>query len=217
MQVIRTIPNTPRDKRDNRRIAQNIRRMKMSDVTQGAESKRGAIAKREWVDENGDHTPDRTKAVGARYTYLKTGNSIERLFGDAGKPETMCAVMGYLTKVGNIVNSVVNADDYDGTADPMTDVKSWDDDLGNGIWREAAEGGVARGPKYDKDTMAGSLLALLTAKGVAKGDLPHYRARLEDKSYYAKVRGDSAVMAQYYQDLAAKGVAAPQAATDSLA
>lgn len=165
-------------------------------------TKRGAIAKREWVDEDGNHTPDRTKAVGARYTYLKNGTSIERLMGEAGAAETMCAIMGYLTKVGNIVNSVVNADDYDGSTDPMADVKEWDTDLGNGIWREVSEG-VARGPKYDKDTLAGALLVVLGSK--AKGTVADYRARLDDKSYYAKVRGNSEIMAQYYKDLAAKG------------
>lgn len=177
----------------------------MTDTTQGeGEPKRPTIAKREWIDENGTHTPDRTKAVGARYTYLKSGNALERVFGDAGKPETMCACMGWLTKVGNIVNSVVNADDYDGAADPMIDAKDWDGDLSNGIWREAGEG-VARGPKYDKDTLAGALLAVLTAKSLAKEDVAGYRARLDDKSYYAKVRANTEVMAQYYKDLAAKG------------
>ncbi len=184
----------------------------MSD-TQATESKRAAIAKREWIDDTGKHTPDRTKAVGARYTYLKSGNSLERKFGAAGDPGTMCAVMGWLTKVGNIVNSVVNADDYDGTTDPMTEATAWDGDLGAGVWREPSEGGAARGPKYDKDTLAGALLATLTAKGIAKGDLPAYRARLDDKSYYAKVRANTEVMAQYYKDLAAKGAttAAPDA------
>lgn len=189
----------------------------MTDTTQGeGESKRAAIAKREWVDESGAHTPDRAKAVGARYTYLKSGNSLERVFGDAGKPETMCACMGWLTKVGNIVNSVVNADDYDGATDPMIEAKDWDTELGNGIWREAGEG-VARGPKYDKDTLAGALLACLTAKGAAKSDLAGYRTRLDDKSYYAKVRANTEVMAQYYKDLAAKGGEAVAPNTDSLA
>lgn len=178
--------------------------------------KRPTISKREWIDENGQHTPDRTKAVGARYTYLKSGNSIERKFGPAGDATTMCACMGWMTKVGNIVNSIVNADDYDGTTDPMDEVVAWDGDLGKGIWREAAEG-VARGPKYDKDVLAGSLIAVIQAEGKQPaGDAAHYRARLDDKSYYAKVRGNTKVMAQYYKDVAAKGGEVAQPDTEAL-
>lgn len=178
----------------------------MSSTDTDTEPKRATIAKREWIDENGAHTPDRAKAVGARYTYLKSGNSLERVFGKAGDAATMCACMGWLTKVGNIVNSIVNADDYDGKEDPMVEIAAWDGDLGNGIWREASEGGAARGPKYDKDVLAPALVTVILAEGkTPAGDAAYYRAKLDDKSYYAKVRANTAVMAQYYKDLAAKG------------
>jgi len=64
---------------------------------------------------------------------------------------------------------------------------------------------VARGPKYDKDILAGALLAVLTRENKAKGDLANYRGRLDDKSYAAKVRARTDVMAQYYKDLEARG------------
>lgn len=172
--------------------------------------KRQQIAKREWIDEKGEHTPDRSLAVGARYTYIKTGNAIERVFGEKGKPETMCAIMGWQTKVGNIVNSVINDDSYDGSADPMVDVKSWDEELGKGVWREPGSG-EARGPKYDKDVLAAALHTELADK--AKGDVASYRTRLDDKSYYAKVRANPAIMVRYMQEMAKQ--AAP--AGDTLA
>jgi hypothetical protein len=191
----------------------------MTDTTTGESTtkKRAAIASRDLVDASGAIVTDPTKATGARYTYLATGTSAERQWGQgAGSAIVMCANMGWLTKIGNEVNSVKQADDYDGVSDPMIDAKEFDAGLDNGIWREAGEG-AARGPKYDKDVLAGALLATLTADGLAKSDLPGYRARLDDKSYYAKVRANTKVMAQYYKDLAAKGGEQPSTDASGLA
>lgn len=178
----------------------------MSDTTQGTDEKRGAIAKREWIDDNGAKVvAGSPTAVGFRYTFLATGKSVDYIIGEAGKLSTMFGIMGGLTKVGNIVNSIVNADDYDGTADPMPEVEAWLKDADAGQWREPGEGGVARGPKYDKDVLASVLVAKLGSK--AQGDVPHYRTKLDDKSYYAKVRANTEVMAAYMADMAERGKA----------
>lgn len=178
------------------------------------DDKRKAIATREWINDKGEKVPTGSPdAVGFRYTFKATGASVDYICTPS-QLTTMFAIMGGLTKVGNIVNSIVNADGYDG-ADPMEDVKEWLELAIAGKWREAGEA-AARGPKYDKDVLAGALLVVLGSS--AKGDIAHYRERLDDKGYYAKVRGQPAVMAQYYKDLEARGggaAAAPN--TDALA
>jgi hypothetical protein len=181
----------------------------MTDTTQAggdtpAKEKRGKIAERDWVNVNGEVVDAHAEATGARYTYLGSGTSLERQFGEPGTPATLCAVMGWLTKVGNIVNTIVNAPDYDGVTDPIPEAAEWDAGLEKGIWREPGEG-TARGPKYDKDVLAGALLDVLAEK--AAGDFAHYRERLEDRGYYAKVRGNPAIMVRYMQRMAEKGTA----------
>ena len=184
----------------------------MSDV-QTSDEKRNAIAKREWInDEGAKVVAGSPGAVGFRYTFLASGKSVDYIIGEAGKLATMFGIMGGLTKVGNIVNSIVNADDYDGS-DPMPDVEEWLKEADAGQWREPGEG-VTRGPKYDKDVLASVLVVKLGAG--AKGDVAHYRLRLDDKSYYAKVRANTEVMASYMAVMAERGKAtAPN--TDQLA
>lgn len=180
-------------------------------TTQDDTGDRKAIAVREWINDKGEKVVagDPT-AVGFRYTYKATGGSVEYRIGDAGKLPTMFGIMGGLTKIGNIVNSIVNDDSYDGS-DPMPPVTEWLTKADQtGEWREPGDG-VARGPKYDKDTLAAALLRVLA--GDAKGDLAFYRNKLEDKGYYAKVRSNTKVMAAYHADMAAKGGAVADASS----
>jgi len=195
----------------------------MTDVTQDTNGKgkpeRKAIAKRELIDASGTVVADETLATGCRYTFLATGTAEERQWGQpAGSALVMCANFGWLTKVGNEVNSVKQADDYDGS-DPMLAAKEFNALLDSTPPQWGVPGdGTARGPKYDKDTLAGALVTKLGK--AATGDVMHYRQRLDDKSYYAKVRANSEVMSQYYKDLAAKNGATKQdakAATEALA
>lgn len=182
----------------------------MSDVTQGEGSGRSAIAKREWINDSGEKVvAGDQSAVGFRYTYLATGKSVDYIIGEAGKLATMFGIMGGLTKVGNIVNSIVNADDYDGSTDPMPEVEAWLKEADAGQWREPGEGGAARGPKYDKDVLAAALHGVLGSK--VTGDVASYRARLDDKSYYAKVRANVQVMSAYMKAMADKGSAVADA------
>ncbi len=156
---------------------------------------RRRIASRNMIDASGNVTKDIMAATGAQYIYRPTGSKVERQFGSPG-PETACAIFGYLTKIGNVVNSIVNADDYDGEADPVSQAQTWDADLGKGIWREKAEG-VGRTSKFDKDLLAMVLIDKLGAN--AKGDVQHYRERLDDRSYFGKVRNNPELMAAYYE------------------
>jgi hypothetical protein len=180
----------------------------MSSTDVNDDDKRSAIAKREWINDAGEKVvAGDASAVGFRYTYLATGKSVDYIIGEAGKLSTMFGIMGGLTKVGNIVNSIVNADDYDGTSDPMPEVEAWLKEADAGKWREPGEG-VARGPKYDKDVLAQALVATLAS--AAKGDAAHYRTRLDDRSYYAKVRANVKVMSAYMAEMAKRGTAQAQ-------
>lgn len=173
---------------------------------------RKAIAKREWIDANGEKVPTGSPDVaGVRYTYLRTGNTVEYVIGENPQLDKQFAAMGAVTKLGNIVNTITNDDSYDGR-DPIPEVLEWIKEAAAGQWREAGEG-VARGPKYDKDLLAAVLVAALGEK--AAGDVLAYRQRLDDKSYYAKVRANTKVMAAYAQELAKRGGA--EVSVDSLA
>lgn len=173
----------------------------MTDVTDNTDSKR-RIATREWIDDKGEKVPTGSASVaGVRYTYLKTGGSVEYIYGENDQLDRQFAAMGAVTKLGNIVNTITNDDGYDGR-DPIPEVVEWLKDATAGKWREAAEG-LVRGPKYDKDVLAGVIVTLLGAQ--AAGDPLHYRQRLDDKSYYAKVRANTKVMAAYAQEMAKRG------------
>lgn len=166
---------------------------------------------RYFVDNDGNEVDRMEQATGAGYSLVSgDGSEIKswelRTGLVAANTVTMHAVFGFWTKVGNVINTVVNDKNDPGTLeDAALAATEHVTNCENGIWREVST--EARGPKYDKDTLAGALLACLTADKLAKGDLATYRAKLDDKSYYAKVRAQTKVMAQYYSDLAAKGVA----------
>lgn len=186
----------------------------MTDVTttpDNAESKK-RIATREWINAAGDKVPTGSADVaGVRYTYLSTGGSVEWHHGENDQLDRQFAAMGAVTKLGNIVNTITNDDSYDGR-DPIPEVVAWLKAAAGGEWREPGEG-VARGPKYDKSLLATVLLAMLGAK--AAGDFAYYLAKLDDKSYYAKVRANSKVMAEYAIEFAKRG--GEEATVDNLA
>lgn len=175
-----------------------------------ADDKRKAIAVRDWINAAGEVVKNEVDATGFRYTFRKTGSAVDYQCDPTKKLTIMFACMGGLTKVGNIVNSIVNADDYNGD-DPIPDVVSWLAGAENGVWREPSEAG-ARGPKYNRDVLAGVLHTMLGAD--AKGDVVYYREKLNDSSYYAKVRGNAGIMNQYHQEMARRGAdTAPAANT----
>ena len=189
----------------------------MTDVTttpDTTESTKKRIATREWINAAGDKVPTGSADVaGVRYTYLSTGGSVEYKYGASDQLDRQFAAMGAVTKLGNIVNTITNDESYDGR-DPMPELVAWLAEAmkPDGQWREPGEG-VARGPKYDKSLLATVLLAMLGAK--AAGDFAYYLAKLDDKSYYAKVRANSKVMAEYAIEFAKRG--GEEATVDNLA
>lgn len=184
-----------------------------------ARSKR---SERYFIDKSGDEVDRMEQATGAGYSLVSAdGSEVQSWELQSGlspaSSVTMHFILGFWTKVGNVVNTVVNDKDSPGTLeDAALAVTEHLSNCESGVWREVGEG-VARGPKYDKDTLAGALLAVLTTENKAKGDLANYRARLDDKSYAAKVRARTDVMAQYYKDLAAKGGESKEKEIDELA
>jgi hypothetical protein len=175
----------------------------MTDTTEAAgENKSNRIATREWINADGERVPTGNPDVaGVRYTYLKTGGSVEYIMGQNETLDRQFAAMGAVTKLGNVVNTITNDDAYDGR-DPVPELADWLKEAIAGKWREAAEG-LVRGPKYDKDVLAGVIVQLLGAQ--AAGSVQDYRERLDDKSYYAKVRANTKVMAAYAIEMGKRG------------
>jgi hypothetical protein len=183
---------------------------------------RSKRSERYFIDAKGDECDRMELATGGGYSLVsKDGSEIQSWEQQSGLPAgsivTMHFVLGWWTKIGNVVNTVVNDKADPGTLDDAAlAVVEHIENCNRGVWREVTEG-TARGPKYDKDVLAGALFAILTAGNKAKGDLAHYRDKFEDKSYAAKARARTDVMAQYFKDLAAKGEQAKVTAIDDLA
>lgn len=157
-------------------------------------------SERDYIDANGNLVDRIEEATGARYTLVAIGKSWDVQCGEAGKQATMHAILGTHTKLGNEVNTVRN--------DPK-DPGTWEDaaaaidvhltNTAQGIWREVGES--TRAPKYDKDLLA----SLLGSQPGAKGDAAYYKAKLDDASYYAKVRANTPTMALYHAEIAKRG------------
>jgi hypothetical protein len=174
----------------------------MTDTTENGATEKRRIATREWINADGEKVPTGSPDVnGVRYTFLATGGSVEWVYGVNPQLDRQFAAMGAVTKLGNIVNTITNDDAYDGR-DPIPEVVEWLGEAAGGQWREAGDG-VARGPKYDKTVLATVIVGLLA--GQAAGDYAHYLAKLDDKSYYAKVRANTKVMAAYAAEMAKRG------------
>jgi hypothetical protein len=188
----------------------------MTDTTNGgtngsADSKKKAISKREWIDAAGVKIATGGATVaGFRYTNLESGESAQFMFADNPVLTAQFAAMGGLTKIGNVVNSVVNADDYDGS-NPMVAANEWLAAANGGEWREPGDG-VARGPKYDN----GVLADVIAAMPGAKGDSAHYVAKLDDKKYRAAVLRVEEVMAAYAAEATKRGLVTKAPAAKSV-
>lgn len=175
---------------------------------------RERVSDREFISADGALVDRMNDAGGGRYTLLKNGKAFDYVHGENEHLDRMLAIFGFHTKVGNVANTVLNDKDEPGSVDDAaSEIETFLKSASEGVWREVSEG-VARGPKYDRDVLASSLFEVLGAK--AKGSVLDYRQRLEDKSYFAKVRANLDVMASYAAAMAARGKAAPQT-TDALA
>lgn len=178
----------------------------MTDTTTNeTASKRKRVSERSFIDADGAEVERMEQATGARYKLVENGRTFDVQLGEPGKLATMFAVFGAWTKLGNVANSVLNDKDEPGDADQAADeIDAFIASCEAGIWREVSEGSK-RGPKYDKDVLASVLYAALQAAGKAKGDVADYRTKLDDASYYAKVRANTDIMAKYHAEMAARG------------
>lgn len=153
------------------------------------ESSRVARAIREFIDADGNKVEDKMDAKGARYTLRSNGKKIELMFG-SDAATFACAAMGFLTKVGNVVNTVVNGPEAGSDDDAYDAATEWVEQLKSGIWREKVEGvGTAR---IDKDALARAIVE------VKPQDHAKVRERLEsDPAFVRKVRQHTKVRELY--------------------
>lgn len=168
------------------------------DATEGGESsKRKQVSKRLFLDTSGTPVDKIEEATGARYTLLdpKGNHDFDQQFGDAGKFETMCAIFGFHTKIGNVANTVLNDKEEPGTpSDAASAVADFIKSAQAGTWAERT-GGV--GVRVDKDALAGSIVAVAEAAG-KKADYATIRQKLEeDKNYVRMARQVPAVATEY--------------------
>lgn len=162
------------------------------------------VAEHAYIKADGSEADSINDATGISYTHVRDGWNFDWQIPGAvaGNPATLLALFGARTLATNTTSGARQRgeDEQESLIERFGNVES-------GIWRERAEG-VARGPKYDKDVLAQVLHATLVADGhTPQGDASHYRDKLEDRSYYAKVRANTKVMAAYMAEMAERGAA----------
>lgn len=170
-------------------------------------------------------TPDNAKSVGpdiagaVEYQLLNAGGEVHKTFRfDPTSPGGhMFAQFGFVTKVGNVANSVLNGDEPGSVDDAAADIEEFLTAIAAGTWREPGES-RARGPKYDKAVLAAVLFNGRSAdKRTGEWESEaKVLARLDDKSFYAKVRNNSAAMASYHAEMAKRGESAQSKTVDDL-
>lgn len=174
------------------------------------ESSRKRISKREYFDAAGEKSGGPAEGGKVVYTILNDDKTALQEFTRSG---SMLEQFGFVTKVGNVANTVLNGETPGTREEAAAEIEAWLEDLDNGQWREP---GQARAPKWNKDILAASLHEALGA--TAKGEVDHYRKRLDDKAFFGKVvnpvRPD--VKAIYDRRLEESGVkvAAPREAAE---
>lgn len=173
-------------------------------TAQPGKPKRAKVAERKWINEAGEEVSEEL-ATGVRYVNLESGESFDWQTGaPAGSAAVMLACFGALTLMGNVANTRINGQNGSG-AEAIADIKERFGILDSGKWAERGEG--TKGPKYDLNELAWALIEALRAKGKDKSDSEHpdFLAKLtEDKSYFAKVRGNPDVMDFYRKRTGAK-------------
>ena len=179
----------------------------MTDVTQATteaatdDSKRKAIAKREWIDGAGESCQEQ-EAVAVRYTFLADGKSFDYPIVK-GTAAGMLAGFGALTLMGNIVNTWKNLDGEKAES-PVDDIVERFKLLESGEWIDRTrEGGV--GAKIDKDALAAAIVEWAESKGQQK-DLVEVREKLEDNPGLVRTMRANAEIAALYTAKAGKPV-----------
>jgi hypothetical protein len=149
-------------------------------------------ASHEYIDDSGEKVP-MEQATGSRYTSERGFVHEDYPQGKGATPGTKVLMLANFGGKTLAINTTSGARQQEADEEQAL-VDRWAS-LDAGQWRERAEG-IARGPKYDKAVLATCLVEVLGSS--AKGDADAYLERLDDKSYYAKVRNNSKVMTLYH-------------------
>ena len=141
------------------------------------------VSEREYLDSQGNTVERIELATGARYSIgqkvgddFKVTKSFDAQFGGPAELSTMCAVLGFHTKCGNVANTVLNDKDAPGSIDDAAAAIAEFITLAeSGKWAERVGGGGG-GLRYDVDAMA-----LAIAKAKSESDPAPYLAKMDSR------------------------------------
>lgn len=139
------------------------------------------VSERDYLDAQGNPVDRIEQATGARYSIgrkegddFKVLKSFDAQFGQPGTLATMCAILGFHTKAGNVANTVLNDKDAPGSLDDAAgEIATWQKDAESGKWSERVGGGGG-GLRYDPAVMAESI-----AKAKGENDPAPYLAKMD--------------------------------------
>lgn len=133
---------------------------------------RQKVSEREYIDAKGDLVDRIEQATGARYSVgRKAGEAFEVVkafdaqFGTPGSLGTMCAIMGFHTKLGNVANTILNDKESPGTIENAAEgIAEFLKEANAGKWAERVGGGGG-GIRYNVELLA-QCIAEVTGKPV---------------------------------------------------
>lgn len=169
-----------------------------------AKRERKEVSSRDFLDTAGNVVDKIEEATGARYTLKETGQNFDMQFGEAGKPGTMFAIFGFHTKVGNVVNTVLNDKNEPGDAtDAGASATEFLTLIQQGKWAERAAGGAA--VRIDKDALANAIVTVAQNSTPPKQvDQAAIRQKLEDDPTFVRTARQVPAIAQEYAKLTGK-------------
>lgn len=164
----------------------------------GDDSKRKAIANRQWLKLSADGKSydevAEEEATHVGYTYKADGQSYVHKLSAPGTLAGMLEGFGALTLMGNITNTW-KGEEGERSASPIEDITARFKLMGEGKWIDRTSSGFG-GPRYDKMALAETLVQVLGK--AAKGDAAAYLKRIEEeKGYGAKALKNPDVLRAY--------------------
>lgn len=176
-----------------------------TDATE-SESKRKQVSKREYLGKDGAVVDRMEDATGARYTLLGvTGGNrdFDEQFGEAGHFTTMNAILGFHTKAGNEVNTVLNDKDEPGTPDDAAAaLEAWIAKAKSGTWatRESSGGGT----RVDKQALAWAAFTVAGGEGKSKKSYDEILQKLEEEPTFVRQLRSVPAVAKAYAERTGK-------------
>lgn len=197
----------------------------MSDETSQDTGKRSrqARTKRDFIDGNGQIVDSMEKSAGARVGVLSDdGKTVLQSFdyvqGKNPFADLFFANMGFHTKAGNVINTVINNDKEPGDASTACEtLAEFLEDVYAGVWAERTGGGPA---KIDRDKLAEAVVQAMIETGRLKADdaagigekRQVAREKMDsDRKWLATVRKQPNVARLYAQLVGAREISADEA------